>query len=145
LSFVIAVLSTGGLASVALVLFILARLTEKWQAVTRKRSHYYVFYALSGVIVLLGGVHLYHIAALVSDQLPLVQGTRDLFREQTGIATSPPQLRSWLYLMFYYLPLAITMTISLLLAWRNWGWILHPDKFGLRAQRKRPRQDRHEQ
>lgn len=142
--FVVAVLSTAGLASVALVLFILARLTEKWQAVTRKRSYYYLFYALAGIIVLLGGIHLYHIAALVPEQVPLVQDTRDLIREQTGIAASPAQLRAWFYLLFYYLPLAVTMTISLLLAWRNWGWLLRPNKFGLRtrAADSRPRRAR---
>lgn len=131
--FVVAVLSTAGLASVALILVILARLTEKWQAVTRRRSYYYLFYALAGVVVLLGGIHLYHIAALVPEQVPLVQDTRDLIREQTGIAASLPQRRAWFYLLFYYVPLAITMTVSLVLAWRNWGWLLRPNKFGLRT------------
>lgn len=133
--FVIAVLSTAGLASVALVLLILARLTEKWEAVTRKKSYYRLFYVLAGVIVLLGGVHLYRIAALVPDKLVFVTDTRDLFREQTGIATSPPQLRAWFYLVLYYLPLAITMTLSLVLVWRNWGWLV-------RGSRTDPQQDR---
>lgn len=134
--FVIAVLSTAGLASVALVLVILARLTEKWEAVTRKRSYYRLFYVLAGVIVLLGGIHLYRIAALVPDDLPLVHDTRDRLREQTGIASSPPQIRSWFYLFFYYLPLTITMTLSLLLAWRNWGWLLrHGQPFARRENR----------
>jgi hypothetical protein len=124
LRFVLAVLSTAGLASVALVLLILARFTEKWEAVTRKRSYYRLFYVLAGVIVLLGGVHLWRIAALIPDDLTLIRDAQDLLREQTGVASSPIQLRSWLYLFFYYLPLAATMTLSLFLAWRNWGWLL---------------------
>ena len=146
--FVIAVLSTAGLASVTLVLLILARLTEKWQAVTRQRSYYYLFYALAAAIVLLGGVHLYRIAALVPDELTLVQDTRDQFRQQTGIASSPPQLRSWFYLVFYHVPLAIIMTMSLLLAWRNWGWLfrhressLRPRRADTQAHKAGPRQD----
>jgi hypothetical protein len=135
LRFVIAVLSTAGLASVALVLLILARLTEKWEAVTRKKSYYRLFYVLAGVIVLLGGVHLYRIAVLVPDQFSLVHDTRTLFREQTGISSSPPELRAWFYLVFYYLPLALTMTVSLLLTWRNWGWLIF-------SRRAKPRQDR---
>lgn len=130
--FVVAVLSTAGLASVALALIIFARLTEKWQAVTRRRSYYYFFYVLSGVIVLLGGIHLYRIAALVPEQFSLVQDTRNLFREQTGIATSPPQLREWLYLILYDVPLAVAMTISVVLVWKNWGWILQSGKAGQR-------------
>jgi hypothetical protein len=132
---VIAVLSTAGLASVALVLLILGRLTEKWEAVTRRKSYYRLFYVLAGVIVLLGGVHLYRIAVLVPDQFSLVHDTRTLFREQTGISSSPPELRAWFYLVFYYLPLALTMTVSLLLTWRNWGWLIF-------SRRANPRQDR---
>ena len=133
--FVVSILSTAGLASVALVLLFLARLTEKWEAVTRKKSYYRLFYVLAGVIVLLGGVHLYRIAALIPDDLTLIHDARDLFREQTGIASSPRQLRSWFYLLFYYLPLAITMTLSVLLVWRNWGWLVRHKKAG-------PQQDR---
>jgi hypothetical protein len=132
---VIAVLSTAGLASVALVLLILARLTEKWEAVTRKKSYYRLFYVLAGVIVLLGGVHLYRIAVLVPDQFSLVHDSRSFLQEQTGISSSPPELRAWLYLVSYYLPLAITMTISLLLTWRNWGWLV----FSRRAKSRRNR------
>lgn len=133
--FLVAVLSTAGLASVALVLLILARLTEKWESVTRKKSYYRLFYVLAGVIALLSGVYLYRIAALVPDQLAVVQDTRDLFREKTGIAASPPELRAWFYLIFYYLPLAITMTVSLLLMWRNWGWLVRPRKASPRRNR----------
>ena len=134
--FVIAILSTAGLASVALVLLILARLTEKWEAVTRKKSYFRLFYILAGVIVLLGGVHLYRIAALLPDDLSLIHDARDLFREQTGIAASPLHLRPWFYLILYYLPLATTMTLSLLLVWRNWGWLVSQRKPGPRRHRR---------
>jgi hypothetical protein len=129
------VLSTAGLASVALVMLILGRLTEKWEAVTRQKSYYRLFYVLAGILVLLGGVHLYRIAALVPDKFTLVHDTRTLVREQTGISSSPPQLRAWFYLVFYYLPLALTMTAGFLLAWRNWGWLIRPGRASPRRNR----------
>jgi len=135
--FVIAVLSTAGLASIALLLLILARLTEKWQAVTRRRSYYYVFYLLAAAIVLLGGIHLYHVAALVPVEL-----LGDTSGQQLGIADGPPRLRAEYDLVFYYLPLSITMTVSVLLAWRNWSWILRR-KYNRRPgpRRQRPGQN----
>jgi hypothetical protein len=117
-------------------LLILARLTEKWEAVTRKKSYFRLFYVLAGVIVLLGGVHLYRIAALLPDDLSLIHDARDLFREQTGIAASPLHLRPWFYLILYYLPLAATMTLSLLLVWRNWGWLVSQREPSPRRRRK---------
>jgi hypothetical protein len=131
---VVAVLSTAGLASVALVLLILGRLTAKFEAVSRKQSYYYVFYFAAAVVVLLGGVYLYRIAAL-ADQMSLVTDTRELLREQIGLTDSPHKLRTWFHLGFYYLPLAITMTVSLLLAWRSWGWLLRAHSSGPRARR----------
>jgi hypothetical protein len=139
---VVAVLSTAGLASVALMLFILGRLTAKFQAVTRKQSYYYLFYSLAGAIVAIGGIYLYRIAALVPDQLSMVNDTRELFREQIGIAGSPTQLRAWFHLIFYYLPLAVTLTVSLLLAWRNWGWLLRAGSSAPRTRRAIPRKQR---
>lgn len=137
--FVVAVLSTAGLASIALVLLILGRLTSKFQAVTRKQSYYYLFYFMAGAVVLIGVVYLYRIAVLVPDQLSVVNDTRELFREQVGIADSPHKLRSWFHLIFYYLPLAATMTVSVLLAWRNWGWLLVGLKSGSKSARNRSR------
>jgi hypothetical protein len=141
LKFVVAVLSTAGLASIALVLVILGRLTAKFEAVTRKQSYYYLFYVLAGLMVLLGIVYLYRIAALVPKQLSLVNKARELIRDKTGIAASPHKLRLWFHLLFYYMPLAVIMTVSLILAWRNWGWILGPRGSRLLRSRDLRRKD----
>jgi hypothetical protein len=140
LRFVVAVLSTAGLASVALVLLILGRLTAKFEAVSRKQSYYYVFYFLAAIVVFLGGVYLYRIAAL-ADQLSMVNDTRELFREQIGLADSPHRLRPWFHLVFYSFPLAVTMTASLLLAWRNWGWLVRAPEAYPRAREPQSRQE----
>lgn len=31
----------------------------------------------------------------------------------------------WFYLFAYHLPLALGLTVSLVIAWRYWGWLLH--------------------
>jgi hypothetical protein len=103
-------LGTAGLASVALMLAILARLTRRWQAVTRTRSYYRWFY-VAGVLVALAAL-----ARLVRiGYLPVIA------QEQGLSPLQEPS--SWFYLAFYHLPLVIAATISLLLAWRNWGWL----------------------
>jgi hypothetical protein len=135
----LAMLGTAGLASVMLMLAILARLTRRWQAITRARSHYPWFYVASILVGLASLARLVRIGylpltadavyppgeiapalgqVLVGDPLPT--GDRQV------IASLSPFLESdsWFYLLFYHLPLVIALTISLTLAWRNWGWLL---------------------
>jgi len=103
-------LGTAGLASVTLMLAILARLTKRWQAVTRIRSYYRWFYFASALVALAALARLVRIG-----HLPVVALGQSF----------PPFLESssWFYLVFYHLPLVTAMTMSLILAWRNWGWL----------------------
>jgi hypothetical protein len=103
---------------VVLMLAILARLTRRWEAVTRNVSHYRLFY-LAGALVALASLarmvrigHLYPYAD--SSQAPLW-------------LLEPSRPRSWFYLLFYHLPLATATTLSLVVAWMNWGWLLRVD------------------
>ena len=103
-----AVVGTAGLASIAFMFFILARLTHKWELVTRTRSHFRLFYVSAILVIAASLTRLVRAGSLngAADPVPLGQP------------------RSWFYLCFYHVPLALSVTISLLVAWRNWGWLL---------------------
>jgi hypothetical protein len=103
-----AILGTAGLASVALVLTIMARLTQRWELVTRVKSYYEWFYISGGLILLAAFVRLIRAVQLAS-------------QSETG---SPGRPWSWLYVLFYHVPLIAGATISVVVAGRNWGWLL---------------------
>ena len=120
-------LGTAGLASVMLMLAILARLTKRWEAITRSKSFYLWFYVASALIGLASLSRLVRIG-----HLPVATLGQDLLSDSVLASgrQAPANLSpflvpdSWFYLVSYHLPLATAMTISLLLAWRNWGWLL---------------------
>lgn len=103
-----AVLGTAGLSAVALVLAIIARLTQRWESVTRVKSHYQWFYVSVGLLLIAAFSRLVRSVYLVSDAGP-------------AALTSP---WSWVYVLLYHLPLIAGATISVIVAWRNWGWLL---------------------
>ena len=122
-----AILGTAGLASVGLMLAILARLTRRWEAITRTRSYYRWFYVTGALVALSSLSRLVRVG-----YLPLVTLGQELASKALPSTDWPipvdlsPFLESgsWFYLVFYHLPLVTAMTISLILAWRNWGWLL---------------------
>ena len=103
-----AVLGTAGLASVALVLTIMARLTQRWELVTRARSYYEWFYVSAGLVSLAAFMRLIRAVHLATQLNP----------------SSPANPWSWLYVLLYHIPLIVGATISLVVAGRNWGWLL---------------------
>jgi hypothetical protein len=123
----VAMLGTAGPASVLLMLVILGRLTKRWEAITRTRSYYRWFYAAGTLVALASLSRLIRIG-----HLPLIALGQDLtgraipaVGRPAGAGLSPfLESSSWFYLIFYHLPLVTAMTISLILAWRNWGWLL---------------------
>lgn len=109
----VAVLGTVGLWSIALVFLNMAHLTQKWEVVTRSHSYYRLFYVAAGFVALASMVRLVRIGYLgpVTD---------------AGHPATPPlfyEPQSWFYVCLYYAPLAIGVTISLVLTWKNWGWL----------------------
>jgi hypothetical protein len=103
-----AVLGTAGLGAIVVVLIIMGRLTQRWELVTRSRSGYQLFFVAAALIIVASVARLVRAGYLVS-------------------GTGPPLLssaQSWFYLCAYHLPLSIAMTISLIVTWRNWGWLL---------------------
>ena len=108
MTLLIALAGTAGLGAVVLVTLIMARLTQRWELVTRSRSYYQLFYVSAALLSVASLLRLIRAVHLVAD-------------------TGSPLLsdpRSWLYLSLYHVPMAIGMTIGLAVTWRNWGWLL---------------------
>jgi hypothetical protein len=104
----IAVLGVTGLVAMGFVFLILARLTQKWEVVTKVKSHYHMFYVAAALAGIASVVRLLRIGYLDAN-------------------AGPPFLlepQSWFYFCFYYVPLAIGITISLGVTWKSWGWLL---------------------
>ena len=108
MTLVAAVIGTAGLGALVVVLIIMGRLTQRWELVTRSRSGYRLFYVAAALIGIASLTRLVRAGYLVAD-------------------SGPPMLtdaQSWLYLCSYHLPLSVAMTISVIVTWRNWGWLL---------------------
>jgi hypothetical protein len=103
-----AILGTAGLSAVALVLAIIARLTQRWESVARVKSYYQWFYVSVGLLSIAAFSRLVRAVYLASDTSP-------------AALTSP---WSWVYVLLYHLPLIAGATIGIIVAWRNWGWLL---------------------
>ena len=104
----IAVIGVTGLVAMGFVFLILARLTQKWEVVTKIRSYYYMFYVSAALVGIASVVRLLRIGYLEAKA-----GPQFLLDSQ-----------SWFYLCFYYIPLAVGITISLGVTWKSWGWLL---------------------
>lgn len=103
-----AILGTAGLIALATVFLILARLTQKWEIVTKIKSYYRLFYVATVLVGLASVVRLLRISYI-------------------GVADGPVWLtnpNSWFYLLFYHLPLVVSVTISLGVVWKSWSWLL---------------------
>lgn len=90
-------LSVSGLVAVTGMLYILAALSRRLGAVTKMKPYYRGFYvAMVGVII-----------AIVSTLLRQPDDQSDLS----------------IYILVYYLPLILSGAISLVVAYRYWGWL----------------------
>ena len=93
--------------SLIFLFFILARLSEKLGAVTKMAPHYRWFWVGLGFLVI----------ALIAQFLRI------------GVLFAKQDSNLWLdtpvfYLITYHLPMAIGITISLVVTWRYWSWLL---------------------
>ena len=89
--------SVSGLAAVMVVLYILAALSRRLGAVTKMKPYYRGFYAaIAGIAFAIG------VAILRQPIMP-----SDLS----------------VYLFLFYLPLLLSGIISLVVAFRYWGWL----------------------
>ncbi len=101
------VLSPLGTISLIVLFIILARLSEKLGAVTKMAPYYRWFWVGLGFMVV----------ALLAQFLRI------------GLLLAKQDSDFWLdtpafYLFTYHLPMAIGITISLIVTWRYWSWLL---------------------
>jgi len=108
LTLLVAIIGTAGLAAIMLVLVIMGRLTQRWELVTRIKSYYYLFYVSAGLVGIASLTRLIRAAYLVSGA-------------GQSVLASPG---SWFYVLLYHVPLTVGMAVSLVVTWRNWGWLL---------------------
>jgi hypothetical protein len=108
MTLLIALVGTAGLGATILVLVIMARLTHRWELVTRSKSFYQLFYVAAALLGVASLSRLLYTIYVVS-------------YAGSAILADP---RSWFYICLYHAPLAVAMTLSLGVTWRNWGWLL---------------------
>jgi hypothetical protein len=102
-----ALLSPLGTLAIIALFFILARLSAKLGSVTRMPPHYRWFWVAAGFL----GI------ALVSQLLRI------------SVSLTSKASYQWLdspyfYLVTYHIPMAIGVTIGLVVTWRYWNWLL---------------------
>lgn len=99
----------GSLATLAIVLliYILAKLSERFGTVIKMRPIYRYYYWAAGLITIS-----FLVQILVSAP-GLIPGVN-----LAWLASS------WLLLLSYHLPLVIGVTISLIITWRYWSWLV---------------------
>ncbi len=102
------ILGTAGLGSLAIMLLILARFGYKLGAVTKMRPYYQGYYIAIGLVII----------AFV---------TRSI---RVSVFWAPPDMIPAVlndpifYLCAYHLPLALGLSLGLIITWRYWSWLL---------------------
>ncbi len=105
-------LAVLGTLAVIYLLYILARLSERLGSVEKMAPLYRYYYAGAGFITI----------ALVTQIVTA--------RAELSSGSAPAWLFStWFTLVLYHLPMAIGVTIGLLVSWRYWSWLItHQEK-----------------
>jgi hypothetical protein len=107
MSFLTTPLAPVGLLSIAYMGFLFARFSRRLSAVT-KMAYRQCWFWVANVLVFLAAISqaVRGAACLASRDAPAVL------------------LSSWFALLSFSIPLAIGVTLVLVLVWRYWGWIL---------------------
>ncbi len=100
-------LGAAGLLAVVYLGFLFANLSRRLSAVTKMADHHRWFQVANGLVAL----------AAMSQ---VVRGTAALAPQ----LTLPILLESWFALLSFHIPLAMGVTLDLVLVWYHWGWIL---------------------
>lgn len=101
------VLGTVGTLSLIVLFYILAKLSEKFGSVI-KMAPIYRYYYLAILFLAIGLV----------TQLFVVRATLTVQNSEVWFAAP------WFLFLAYHLPLAIGLTIGLVIAWRYWSWLI---------------------
>jgi len=101
-------LGVGGLLAIASMGLLFAHFSRRLSAVTRM-ANYHRWFLVAAVFVILAAVS------------QVIRSTATL--APLGVAP-PVLLEPWFSLVSFHIPLAIGVTIDLVLVWYYWGWIL---------------------
>jgi len=101
------ILSSLGTIAIIFLFTILARLSEKLGAVTRIPRYYRWFLVGQAFLMIALIAQLLRISMSLTDQAALV-----------WLQTSE------FYFITYHLPMAVGVTIGLIVTWRYWSWLL---------------------
>jgi hypothetical protein len=104
---VFTILSPLGTVSLIFLFYILARLSEKLGAVTKMAPHYRWFWVGMGFLGVALIAQFLRISVLLTKQASYFWLDAPAF-----------------YLITYHLPMVIGITISLVVTWRYWSWLL---------------------
>jgi len=103
----IPLMGTLGTLSLVVLFYILAKLSERFGSVIRMRPLYRYYYV--GLILMMIG-YVTHLGAAQAISTPEVV---------------PAWLRAgWFLFIAHHLPLAIGVTIGLMITWRYWSWLV---------------------
>jgi hypothetical protein len=100
-------MAAAGLLAVVYVGFLFAGFSRRLSAVTKMANHYRWFQVANGFVAL----------AAMSQ---VIRGIAHLAPE----LAPPVLLEPWFSLVSFHIPLAIGVTLDLVLVWHYWGWIL---------------------
>lgn len=103
----ITILGTFGTLSIIVLFYILARLSERFGSVIKMPPIYRYFY-LAILLVLIS-----YMANLLVTTTIITPGDSPIW------VTAP-----WFLLLAYHLPMAIGLTIGLIITWRYWSWLI---------------------
>jgi hypothetical protein len=107
MNYLTAPLGSLGLLAVIYAFYILANLSRRYGQVIRLPPYYRGFYVAMGLIGIAFIGHLMRDAMILASE----QG--------------PPLLsKDWFYLLTFYVPLALAVTLAIGIAWRYWNWLL---------------------
>lgn len=96
-----------GTLSILVILYILAKLSERFGSVVRMRPRYRYYYVALSFLAVGWLVQLLVLAASLTPT------------EIQNWLNSP-----WVLLIGYYLPVAIGVTIGLVITWSYWSWLV---------------------
>lgn len=95
-----------GLLAIVYLCVLFFNFSRRLGAVTKMKDHYRWFWLASGLIA--------------------VAATSQVIRATAALAREAPAFlcASWFALLSFYVPLAVGVTLALVLVWYYWGWIL---------------------
>lgn len=107
MNIVAALAGSLGLLSLILASWVLAQLSKRLGEVTKMPRYYRGFYISIACLTVAVMAHFLRMSVFLADEM------------------GPPLLHEdAFYLVVYYIPLAVGMTLDLLIAWRYWSWLL---------------------